>query len=333
MTTYSVVEYPYFGSVLSVNLFSDSATILLSAFGTAQTTVLVDDGTQLYVGEVLTMGGQQYEFLGSVTAQPGINLLGLTVPTGLPKDLLLLRDVTTGALHFVFPDGVPNALGMIAMVVSLDEIGYDLATKGPLCLAEGSLVETDIGPVPVEELVRGSRLVCPRGQPLTVLTTVTEARPEGGIAAHLPVVIRADAFGPGCPARDLKITQQHRIGVKGPLVELMFGLEAALVPALGLVDFQKIVIGYSERPKYCHLICDRHDLCLVEGLTVETLLWGDRAFEMLGPDLAAELRSEFSVLQRSHQQCLPSLTMAETRLLTRAGRKAEGQDISPFLSV
>lgn len=333
MTTYPVVEYTYFGSLLSVNLLSQQTTIVLSAFSTAQSTVLVDDGTRLHVGEELTMGGQQYEFLGSGTAQPGINLLGLTVPTGLPKDLLLLRNLSTGELHFVFPEGVPNALGMIAMVVSIDEVGYDLNTKGPLCLAEGTLVETEAGPVPVEALVPGCRLICPTGRPLTLLAVLAETLPEGGMAARLPVVIRANAFGPQRPARDLRVTQQHRIAVTGPQLELLFGLDAALVPALGLVDFQKTVIGYAERPRYYHLLCDRHDLCLAEGLAVETLLWGPRAFDMLGPDRESQLRDAFSVLQLSHSQCLPSLTMGETRLLMRAGRKTEEQDISPFFPV
>lgn len=98
MTTCPVVAYIYFSSLLAVTLLSETITIVLSAFSAAQTTELVDDGTPHHVGEEQTMGGQQYECLGSGTAQPGINLPGLTVPTGLPKDLLLLRDLSTGEL-------------------------------------------------------------------------------------------------------------------------------------------------------------------------------------------------------------------------------------------
>lgn len=219
---------------------------------------------------------------------------------------------------------------MIAMVVSLDEVGYDLNTMGPLCLAEGNLIETEAGPVPVQDLVPGCRLICPTGRPLRLLAVLAETLPDGRMAARLPVLIRANAFGRQRPARELRVTQQHRIAVTGPQLEILFGLDAALVPALGLVDFQETVIGYAERPRYYHLLCDRHDLCLAEGLAVETLLWGPRAFDRLGPDREAQVRDAFSVLQLSHSQCLPSLTMAETRLLMRAGRKAEEQDISPF---
>lgn len=243
MASYPVVEYPYVGSLLAVNLFSSDTTILLSFFGSSLATTLVDDGTRLYVGETVSMAGGSYEFLGSGTAQPGINLLGLTVPTGFPKDLILLRNISTGQLHFVFPDGVPNATGMIAMVISLDPIGYDLNAKGPLCLAQGTRIETVDGEVPVEDLQPGMRLVSPKGPPMTLLARLQETPQARSPAASLPVIIRAGAFGEGRPSRDLRLTQQHRLGVAGPSLELSFGLERALAPALGLVDFDAVRIG------------------------------------------------------------------------------------------
>lgn len=199
MATYPVVEYPYLGSLLAVNLLSADTTIFLTFFGSSVASTLVDDGARLYVDEVLTMGGQTYEFVGSGTAQPGINILGLTVPTGFPKDLILLRNTSTGQLHFVFPDGVPNATGMIAMVIHVDPIGYDMTTKGPLCFAEGTQIETLDGPVAVEALQPGARLISPKGPPMTLLSRLQEDRPAHSPAASLPVIIRAGAFGPGRP--------------------------------------------------------------------------------------------------------------------------------------
>lgn len=245
MANLPVVEYPYLGSLLSVNLLSVDTTIFLTFFGSSLATTLVDDGTQLFVGEALTMGGQSYEFVGSGTAQPGINILGLTVPTGFPKDLILLRNTSTGQLHFVFPDGVPNATGMIAMVVHIDPIGYDLTTKGPLCFAEGTEVETTAGPLPVEALEPGMRLISPKGPPMTLLSRLTVQSDNHPPAARLPVIIRAGAFGPGRPARDLWLTQQHRLGIAGPNLGLLFGLDWALAPTLGLVDFDQVVIGHG----------------------------------------------------------------------------------------
>lgn len=109
MSSYPVVYYPYNGSLLAANLFSSSTTLILSSFGGSTAGTLVDDGTRLYVGEDVTINGQQFVMVGSGTAQPGINLLGLTVPTGFARDLILLQNAVTGKYVFVFPDGVPNA--------------------------------------------------------------------------------------------------------------------------------------------------------------------------------------------------------------------------------
>lgn len=97
----------------------------------------------------------------------------------------------------------------------------------------------------------------------------------------------------------------------------MFGMDWALAPALGFVDFDQVVIGYDERPTYFHLLCDRHGLCLAEGIAAETLAWGPRAYETLGPDRVAELRARHPILRHAQRQCLPSLSVAETRILSR----------------
>lgn len=331
MASFPVVEYPYLGSLLAVNLFSADTTILLSFFGTSQSTTLVDDGTRLYVGEDVSMGGQTYEFAGSGTAQPGINLLGLTVPTGFPVDMLLLRNTVTGKLHFVFPAGVPNATGMIAMVISLDPVGYDLNAKGPLCFAEGTLIRTIEGDVPVERLTPGTRLVSP-GRPHVTLLACLKATPQGNFpAASLPVIIRAGAFGQGRPQRDLWLTQQHRLGVGGPQLNLLFGLDGAIAPALGLVDFDRVTIGYGEKPTYYHLLCDRHALCLAEGIAAETLAWGGRVEDWIGAELYEALKARHTQLHQPYAHCLPSLTVAETRLLARsAGLSVAGLQHDAF---
>ena len=319
MPTYSVVDMPYVGSLLAVNLFSGSTTMLLNFFGSSVSTSMVDDGTQLYVGEELLLGGGSYEFLGSGTAQPGINVLGLTVPTGFPKDLILLRNVNTGTLHFVFPDGVPNALGMIALVVTLQPVGYDMATNGPLCFAEGTLIETTTGQVPVEDLPPGSMLVSPNGPPLRLVANICAATQWVSPSALLPVVIAKDAFGPECPNQCLMVSQQHGIALGGRLLELIFGLEAALAPALGLVNFGCVTIGHGQSAlRYRHLVCDRHAVVMANGVMAETLLWTGANPEKVS---FTEAEAEAAAPLQPQTCCLPRLSVRETRLLIR---KAKG---------
>ena len=111
MTTVSYAQWN--GSLLQLNLFTQPTTLVLSAFGTTSTGQLTDQSGTLYVGETVIMAGKEYTYLGSGTAQPGVNVLGVTVATGTKKDLLLLQDAS-GKVFFVYPDGVPNALGMVA---------------------------------------------------------------------------------------------------------------------------------------------------------------------------------------------------------------------------
>lgn len=320
MSTYPVVSIPYYGSLLATNLFSSSTTLLLSAFGSSTSGTLVDDGTRLYVGEPVTMNGQDFIMLGSGTAQPGINLLGLTVPTGFAKDLILLQNAVTGALVFVFPDGVPNALGMIALVVDLDPVGYDFTSNGPICFASGTMILTEQGYRPVEALQPGEMLVSPMGAPLRLVANLRPQTDWISPSALLPVVIRENALAEGRPFQDLRVSQQHRIAVSGGRLELLFGLKAALAPALGLVNFDTVVIGHGTRDfAYHHLLCDRHGIILANGVATETLLWSDEVQRLVEAPSQVSLTELDQPYQKEAQPCLPQLSVREVRLL---GRKA-----------
>lgn len=329
MGNYPVQGMVYNGSVLATNLLSNKTTLVLSSFGPMNSLTIMDANDKLTLGETVQFGGNDYVMIGSGTAQPGISLLGLTIPTGTARDLVVVQSVTTGKLHFLFPDGVPNATGMIALVVDVDPIGYDLGDNGPLCFAAGTRIATPAGPVRVEDLAWRQQVLTADGRSARVLAVIAEPAPPGSSARHMAVRIAAGAFGPGLPACDLRLSQQHRVAVSGPGLELMFGLSAALVPAAALVDFHHIGFEPPQQvPVYYHLLCDRHCLVLAEGLAAETLLWPEAYAQQIPPEDRSRIERRFPQLAAgSAQPCLPQLSLREGRLLLRETRNLRGWEV------
>jgi Hint domain len=132
------------------------------------------------------------------------------------------------------------------------------------CFAAGTRIATAHGPVLVEELRVGDRVVTADGriEPVRWIgsRTIDCARHPNPDAVW-PVRVAAGAFGSGRPGRDLFLSPDHAVLVDG-----------SLVPVKLLVDDASIV--QIERPKvaYYHIELSCHELVLAEGLVVESYL-------------------------------------------------------------
>ena len=279
----------WYGSLLQLNLFTKPTTLVLSAFSAQSSAQLIDASGTLYVGEKVMMGGKEYTFIGSGTAQPGINLLGLTVPTGTKKDVLLLQDAS-GKVYFVFPNGVPNALGIVALVVDVHPVGYNLTLHSPICYIEGTRLLTTRGEVAVEDVAPGDRIIDHQGRDIRVLWRGSMDY-STAIDRYHPVEIAAGALGPGRPARALCVTQQHRIAIDPASIGLGVTTDVVMVPAAALVNGTTIRILHADRPlRYHHILCRRHSTCLAEGMLSETLLLGQVAIRALSQEDRDQIR-------------------------------------------
>jgi hypothetical protein len=142
------------------------------------------------------------------------------------------------------------------------------------CFVAGTRIMTAEGYKPVEQLKVGDRVVTrDHGmQPVrwigsTLLTKkVLEHRP------HLrPIRMKANAFDIGQPERDLRVSRQHRVLIRGWKSELMFGKsEGVLAPAFSLINESTV---FQEEPSdvtYVHLAFDRHEVVYSEGLETES---------------------------------------------------------------
>jgi hypothetical protein len=305
----SVDYQTYLGALLATNLFSSSTNILLGSFGPNTSGTLSDASGLLYVGETVSIDGTNYTMLGSGTAQPGINVLGLTVPTGTARDLVLLENQSTGDLTFVYPDGVPSALGMIALVINVSAVGYNATTLTPLCFAKGTGILTTEGIRPVQTLTPWDTVIDLFGDTHPILATshssVTAARAKA--TGQTPCKVVKDAIAPGVPSRSVMLSPNHNVFLPDPL-------PGVLAPVKTLIDGEKVKQQEMAEPiDYYHIVLPVHAILLADGLPAESLLLNDTTRETLSGKAKRSLNSRST---RPFQCQLSKMTPA-ARVLTR----------------
>ena len=126
------------------------------------------------------------------------------------------------------------------------------------CYAPGTRIATPFGQRAVETLRAGDPVLTADGQ-AQLLTWVGCWATDAADAAHRAVRIRAHAFGPGRPARDLVVSPSHALW-----------LEDAMVPAVALVDGVRVLRDAAPPAQYHHLALPRHAAILAENLPAET---------------------------------------------------------------
>jgi hypothetical protein len=273
------------GSAAALTLNSDSTN---NSGGTAAVNFSANAGVLTLgidnLGTIETQANNTSSFVAEANPNLGQALIGGfngVIGEFVAGDTIVVD--TTAAAHFA-------ALGSseVAVIANGSTLGVldfaspaaasvALATSGALvdtvvpCFAAGTLIRTDRGDVPVEQLREGD----------TVWSVLHRAfRPVVWIghravdcarhpAPHRvwPVRIAAGAFGPDQPLRDLYLSPDHALYIDG-----------VLVPARYLVNGGTIRQIEVETVAYHHVELRRHDVLLAEGLPAESYLdTGDRA--------------------------------------------------------
>ncbi|SLN13202.1 von Willebrand factor type A domain protein [Pseudoruegeria aquimaris] len=171
------------------------------------------------------------------------------------------------------------------------------------CFMEGTMILTPMGEVPVESLEIGDRVITRDHGVQRIRWIGASTFPSGYVAAnpHLrPILFRKDAFEPGVPDRDLRVSRQHRILVRGWRAELMFGdPEGVLVPAFALCNDHSIVEERPTRPvTYVHMAFDRHEVIYSNGVESESFHPEQRTVAGLSSPQRDELLAIFPELER-----------------------------------
>jgi hypothetical protein len=134
----------------------------------------------------------------------------------------------------------------------------------PACYLPGTMIRTPAGDVRIETLAPGDMVVTVDGGALPVLHL---GRRRADCLGHptpshvLPVCVRAGAFGPRLPARDLFLSPDHAIFA-----------EDVLIPIKHLINGTSIRQTEMAEVIYLHVALTEHAVILAENLPAESYL-------------------------------------------------------------
>ncbi len=160
-----------------------------------------------------------------------------------------------------------------------------------VCFVRRTMIETDKGDVPIEDLQAGDR-VRTLDHGLQCIRWIGSTR-VAGHGVNAPVRIAAGALG---NARALWVSQQHRMLLSGWEVELHFGEAHVLVPAKHLVGLSGIMIVELSSVEYFHMLFDRHEIVFAEGIESESFHPGAVGMNTLEEETRAEIYNLFPSL-------------------------------------
>lgn len=152
------------------------------------------------------------------------------------------------------------------------------------CFVAGTLIQTESGQSRVEALRPGDLVwTMDRGlQPLRWIGQRTVAA-----TGHLaPVRVAAGTFGDHA---NLMLSPQHRILVRDPLADLVFGTPEVLVAAKHLVNGRTVQTIEGGSVTYVHLLFDQHEIVMANGLATESFLPGPQTVDAFEDDILEEI--------------------------------------------
>lgn len=168
------------------------------------------------------------------------------------------------------------------------------------CFTRGTMILTDAGERPIEDLTPGD-LIMTADNGLQVLRWIgCQTIGTAALADHpelRPIRIAASVLGDGQPARDLIVSQQHRVLVRSRIARRMFSTDEILIGAKFLVAIDGIdMLDDGAEVTYYHMLFDRHEVVFSNGALTESLYTGKEAMKMLGPAQRAEICAIFPQL-------------------------------------
>ncbi len=195
----------------------------------------------------------------------------------------------------------------------------------PPCFVAGTLIDTPLGPRPVEDL-RAGDLVLTRDHGAQALRWIgarhISARSDENYEKLRPIRVLKDSFGPGIPARDLLVSPMHRLLVHDSLAGLLFGQDEVLCAAKLLINGRNIYRDSARETTYFHMLFDDHQVVRSNGLPSESFYPGRiglSAFEAESREEVFSLFPELRSMPETYGKTARyTLRAYEAKLLARA---------------
>ena len=226
---------------------------------------------------------------------------GFTLTDGRQTwDACLIPVPDSAARLLMFDGGMPPADCDLWVVRSLIDPRFLMPRPdlqgGVICFAAGTMIATPLGLRCIESLRPGDRIDTADSGPQPVVwigqRRITGARMH--VMPHLrPVRIGHSALGGGRPGVDLLVSPRHRVLVRGPQADALFGTPEVLVRACDLIDDRSVHLDHTLREvTYVHVMLDAHHIVRANGLETESFHPMDAALDNIDPDQRAALALE-----------------------------------------
>ncbi|RMD90198.1 MAG: 2,3,4,5-tetrahydropyridine-2,6-carboxylate N-succinyltransferase, partial [Alphaproteobacteria bacterium] len=248
-------------------------TNLLIAAGSVQTAIVAMDDT----ANAGLNSSKIIDVLANDIGQPTMFVTHINEVAVNPGDTVTLATGQTVTLN---ADGTltVNTTGTLETInftytmqdgAGLTDTGMVTLTQ-MACFTAGTLIATPDGERPIETLNPGDLVLTLDDGPQPIRWIGTRTVPARG--AFAPVRLAPGALG---EEREIVVSPQHRMLVRGAWAELLFGVEEVLVRALDLVNGRTITRIADGRPvAYVHMMFDRHQIVLANGRPSESFLPG-----------------------------------------------------------
>lgn len=267
------------------------------------------DGDQTYGGTSYTSGTRiEAEYTITVQDPDGntYTIIGLNIREAGATNSY----GTTEGLAFIGPIGGFPLVGVPLTVISASEGPSDGTTDyddyaTPPCFTAGTLINTADGPRAIEDLQVGDLVDTLDHGLQPVRWTGSASFSASDLTSHPelePILIEKGALGSGLPTRDLIVSPQHRVLISDWRAELYYGEAEVLVAAKYLVNSGSIrSLTTKESVTYIHVLFDRHEVILSEGVFTESFQPGAEVCNGLSADVQAELIKVFPELKNNWQ--------------------------------
>lgn len=189
--------------------------------------------------------------------------------------------------------------------------------NGVVCLTRGTLIDTPDGPKYIETLREGDLVNTLDAGPQEIRWIGSRSVPAKGNLA--PVRIRAGALG---NIRDMKVSPNHRMLIRGPKAEMLFGERDVLVAAKHLVNDETIRVEEGGWVDYFHMLFDDHQIIFAEACPTESLFPGEQALDSVDAAARAEILTLFPELAEGDHDA--ALSRYELKAWEAAALRAAG---------
>ncbi len=248
------------------------ADLVLDGAVTGSGLITFGSGAQtLSLANAALQGNNLSNVINDFGAGDKIDLTGISDATHVDFDYATNTMTVSGGaegpitLHF---DPSESFDGTVFQLSSDGGSGLYISEESNPCYCPGTLILTDLGERPVEQLAIGDRLITGAGRARPIKWIGRRSYSGRHILGRkdlLPICFKAGSLGEGLPRRDLWISPHHAMYLADVLIEARH-----LVNGVSVVQAAKVA-----QVEYFHIELDSHDVIVAEGALSESFVDDD----------------------------------------------------------